>query len=139
MANLVYTELFAIILCTVFLIAWAIFFKAPLEESANPTWAPNPAKAPWYFLGLQEMLVYFDPWYAGVVLPGFVIVGLIGIPFMDINPKGNGYFTFKERKMAITVWLFWLVSIMAIPNHHWDVYERSKLVFLRPFEEVGCA
>lgn len=133
--NLVYTELFAIILCTVFLIAWAIFFKAPLEESANPTWAPNPAKAPWYFLGLQEMLVYFDPWYAGVVLPGFVIVGLIGIPFMDINPKGNGYFTFKERKMAITVWLFgWLVlwqfliiigTFMRGPN--WSFYG--------PFEE----
>ena len=67
--NLVYIELFAIIACTAFLIVWAIVFKAPLEEPANPTWAPNPAKAPWYFLGLQEMLVYFDPWMAVVVLP----------------------------------------------------------------------
>jgi hypothetical protein len=108
--NLVYTELFCGILCTIFLIVWAIFFKAPLEEPANPTWAPNPAKAPWYFLGLQEMLVYFDPWMAGVVLPGIIIVGLIAIPFIDINPKGNGYFTFKERKFAITSFLFgWLV------------------------------
>ena len=108
--NLVYTELFCIILCTVFLIVWAIFFKAPLEEPANPTWAPNPAKAPWYFLGLQEMLVYFDPWMAGVVLPGLIIVGLIAIPFIDVNPKGNGYFTFKERKFAIAGFLFgWLV------------------------------
>lgn len=133
--NLVYTELFAIILCTSFLIAWAIFFKAPLEESANPTWAPNPAKAPWYFLGLQEMLVYFDPWLAGVALPGLVIVGLIGIPFMDINPKGNGYYTFKERKFAISIWLFgWLVlwqfliiigTFMRGPN--WSFYG--------PFEE----
>lgn len=108
--NLVYTELFAIIGCTVFLIAWAIIFKAPLEEPANPTWAPNPAKAPWYFLGLQEMLVYFDPWMAGVVLPVLIIVGLVSIPFFDINPKGNGYFTFKERKWAIAGFLFgWLV------------------------------
>ncbi len=108
--NLVYTELFCGILCTVFLIVWAIFFKAPLEEPANPTWAPNPAKAPWYFLGLQEMLVYFDPWMAGVVLPGLIIVGLIAIPFLDINPKGNGYYTFKERKFAIAGFLFgWLV------------------------------
>lgn len=107
--NLVYTELFVIILGTVFLIAWAIFFKAPLEEPANPTWAPNPAKAPWYFLGLQEMLVYFDPWIAGVVLPGIVLVGLILIPFIDFNPKGNGYYCFKERKFAITMFLFgWL-------------------------------
>jgi hypothetical protein len=108
--NLVYTELFCGILCTIFLIVWAIFFKAPLEEPANPTWAPNPAKAPWYFLGLQEMLVYFDPWMAGVVLPGIIVVGLIAIPFIDINPKGNGYFTFAERKFAIAGFLFgWLV------------------------------
>lgn len=107
--NLVYIELFAGIACTVFLIAWAIYFKAPLEEPANPTWAPNPAKAPWYFLGLQEMLVYFDPWIAGVVLPGIVIVGLVAIPYIDFNTKGNGYYTFKERKFAISMFLFgWL-------------------------------
>lgn len=108
--NLVYTELFAIISGTIFLVVWAILFKAPLEEPANPTYAPNPAKAPWYFLGLQEMLVYFDPWMAGVVLPGIVVVGLLAIPFIDINPKGNGYYTFSERKFAITSFLFgWLV------------------------------
>jgi hypothetical protein len=108
--NLVYTELFAMIACTVFLIVWAIVFKSPLEEPANPTWAPNPAKAPWYFLGLQEMLVYFDPWLAGVVLPGLIVVGLIAIPFLDTNPLGNGYYTFRQRKFAITTFLFgWLV------------------------------
>lgn len=108
--NLVYTELFAIIACTAFLVIWAIIFKAPLEEPANPTWAPNPAKAPWYFLGLQEMLVYFDPWMAGVVLPGLVVAGLIAIPYIDTNPKGNGYFTFAERKWAIISFLYgWLV------------------------------
>ncbi len=108
--NLVYTELFAIIACTAFLVVWAIVFKAPLEEPANPTWAPNPAKAPWYFLGLQEMLVYFDPWMAGVVLPGIIVVGLMAIPYIDTNPKGNGYYTFSERKMAIGLFLYgWLV------------------------------
>lgn len=108
--NLVYIELFMIIASTIFLIAWGIIFKAPLEEPANTTWAPNPAKAPWYFLGLQEMLVYFDPWMAGVLLPGLIVVGLIAIPFIDTNPKGNGYFTFKERPMAISLFMFgWLV------------------------------
>jgi len=108
--NLVYTELFVIIATTIFLVVWAIIFKAPLEEPANVTWAPNPAKAPWYFLGLQEMLVYFDPWMAGVVLPGVIVVGLIAIPYIDTNPKGNGYYTFAERPMAITAFLFgWLV------------------------------
>jgi hypothetical protein len=108
--NLVYTELLAIIGSTVFLVVWAILFKAPLEEPANVTWAPNPAKAPWYFLGLQEMLVYFDPWMAGVVLPGLIVVGLIAIPFIDTNPKGNGYYTIAERPMAVSLFLFgWLV------------------------------
>jgi hypothetical protein len=108
--NLVYIELFAIIAFTAFLIVWAIVFKAPLEEPANPTWAPNPAKAPWYFLGLQEMLVYFDPWMAGVVLPLIIVAGLIAIPYIDTNPKGNGYYTFVERKMAISLFLYgWLV------------------------------
>lgn len=107
--NLVYTELFAMICATVFLLAWAIIFKSPLEEPANPTWAPNPAKAPWYFLGLQEMLVYFDPWIAGVTLPVLIVIGLIAIPYLDKNPLGNGYYTFKQRKWAISAFLFgWL-------------------------------
>ena len=54
---------------TIFLVVWAIALQAPLEQPASSTVAPNPSKAPWYFLGLQEMLVYFDPWMAGVVLP----------------------------------------------------------------------
>jgi hypothetical protein len=80
---------------------WSITIDAPLEEPANPTRTPNPSKAPWYFLGLQEMLVYFDPWNAGVVLPSLIIVGLMVIPFIDINPKGNGYYCFKDRKYEL--------------------------------------
>jgi hypothetical protein len=107
--HLVYVELLAMLATLSFLFIWAMFLKAPLEEPANLTWAPNPAKAPWYFLGLQEMLVYFDPWIAGILIPGVIVVGLISIPYLDPNPKGNGYFTFKERKLAISIWLFgWL-------------------------------
>jgi hypothetical protein len=104
--DLVYTELISLILCSVVLIVWSIFLKAPLEQPANPANTPNPSKAPWYFLGLQEMLVYFDPWLAGVVLPSLIIVGLICIPYIDKNPKGNGYYTFAERKAEITIFLF---------------------------------
>ncbi|MCH7871739.1 MAG: hypothetical protein IID33_08560, partial [Planctomycetes bacterium] len=95
--DLVYIEFIALILFTAFLIVWAIMLPAPLEQPADPNIAPNPAKAPWYFLGLQEMLVYFDPWLAGVVFPGLIVVGLIAIPYIDKNPRGNGYYTFKER------------------------------------------
>jgi len=132
--NLVYTELFCGILCTVFLIAWAIFFKAPLEEPANPTWAPNPAKAPWYFLGLQEMLVYFDPWMAGVVLPGLIIVGLIAIPFIDVNPKGNGYYTFKERKFAIAGFLFGWLALWIFLIQVGTFLRGPNWTFYGPFE-----
>jgi hypothetical protein len=114
--DLVYTELICLIAATAALTVWAIVAKAPLEQPATPSYAPNPAKAPWYFLGLQEMLVYFDPWMAGVVYPGLIIVGLMAIPYIDTNPKGNGYFTLSERPFAIATFLFgflilWVVLI----------------------------
>ena len=111
--DLVYTELISLIVCSVVLIVWSILLKAPLEQPANPANTPNPSKAPWYFLGLQEMLVYFDPWLAGVVLPGLIIAGLICIPYIDKNPKGNGYFTFSERKTEITLFLFGFAVLWA--------------------------
>ena len=123
-----------------FMTIWAIVVDAPLEEPANPTKTPNPSKAPWYFLGLQEILVYFDPWFAGVVLPGMIIVGLMIIPYVDINPKGNGYYCFRDRWFAISTFLFgflvmWIVLIimgtfirgpgwyMFLPGQYWDVHK----------------
>jgi hypothetical protein len=142
--DLVYTELISLILCSVVLIVWSIFLKAPLEQPANPANTPNPSKAPWYFLGLQEMLVYFDPWLAGVVLPSLIIVGLICIPYVDKNPKGNGYFTFAERKAEITIFLFGFVvlwcSLIVLgtflrgpnwnffgPFEFWDIHKLAAL------------
>jgi cytochrome b/b6/petD-like protein len=104
--DLVYTEMMCMILLTAVMIVWSVSLRAPLEEAANPTSSPNPAKAPWYFLGLQEMLVYFDPWLAGVVLPTLIIVGLMAIPYIDTNPKGNGYFSFRERKWELGIFLY---------------------------------
>src|SRR3990170_6080451 len=104
--DLVYTEMLCMIGLTIVMIVWSIGLRAPLEEAANPTTSPNPAKAPWYFLGLHEMLVYFDPWLAGVVLPTLIIIGLMIIPFIDINPAGNGYYCFKERKYEVLTFFF---------------------------------
>jgi hypothetical protein len=98
---LVRSEFLCSLAVIILLTIWSLTINAPLEEPSNPTRTPNPSKAPWYFLGLQEMLVFFDPWYAGVVLPSFIIVGLMLIPYLDINPRGNGYYTFKERKFEI--------------------------------------
>ncbi len=104
--DLVYIELICMVAVTALLIVWAIAIKAPLEDPANVAHTPNPSKAPWYFLGLQELLVYFDPWLAGVVLPGLIIFGLIAIPYLDPNPAGVGYYTIKERPFAYLVFQF---------------------------------
>lgn len=104
--DLVYTEMLCMIVLTVVMIVWSVALPAPLEEAANPTSSPNPAKAPWYFLGLQEMLVYFDPWLAGVVLPTFIIIGLMAIPYIDTNPRGSGYYSFRERKWELMIFLY---------------------------------
>jgi hypothetical protein len=97
-------EFLSMIIVTVILVVWSITLDAPLEEPANPNLTMNPSKAPWYFLGLQEMLVYFDPWIAGVVLPSIILLGLMAIPYIDVNPRGNGYYTYKQRKFSI--WMF---------------------------------
>ena len=115
--HLVRVEFLVALFVIIGLMVWSLLVDAPLEEPANPTRTPNPSKAPWYFLGLQEMLVYFDPWHAGVVLPTFIIVGLMVIPFIDINPHGNGYYTFKDRKFEILTFIFgfhvlWIVLII---------------------------
>jgi cytochrome b/b6/petD-like protein len=115
--NLVRMEFLVALFVTVALSLWALTVDAPLEEAANPTRTPNPSKAPWYFLGLQEMLVYFDPWHAGVVLPSLIIVGLMVIPYIDINPRGNGYYCFKDRKWEILTFFFgfhilWITMII---------------------------
>ncbi len=104
-------EFLAAIVITVILMVWSITLNAPLEEPANPNLTMNPAKAPWYFLGLQEMLVYFDPWIAGVVMPTLIIVGLMAIPYIDVNPLGNGYYTYRQRKFAIGTFLFGFLTL----------------------------
>lgn len=107
--HLVAREFLALLVALLALHVWSLWVDAPLEEVANPTSTPNPAKAPWYFLGLQEMLVYFDPWIAGVVLPGLIITGLILIPYLDPNPAGVGFYDLRHRRYATAVFLFGFV------------------------------
>ena len=82
------------------LVLMSLFFNAPLEGIANPTNTPNPAKAPWYFLGLQEMLHYFPPVVAGVLIPGLLVISLIVIPYFDINIEAQGLFL-KNRAQRL--------------------------------------
>jgi len=115
--DLIYVELIGAILVTVLLLVWSLVLKAPLEQPANPAVTPNPSKAPWYFVGFQEMLVFFDASVAGVILPALIIFGLMAIPYLDFNPKGNGYYTIRQRKFAHAVFhfgffLLWILLIL---------------------------
>jgi menaquinol-cytochrome c reductase cytochrome b/c subunit len=80
----------------------ALWFNAPLEGLADPSHTPNPAKAPWYFLGLQELLHYFPPVVAGVLAPTLVVIALIVIPYFNINVEAEGVFV-KDRSRRLPI------------------------------------
>jgi quinol---cytochrome c reductase cytochrome c subunit, bacillus type len=96
-----------VLACVLVLIS--LVFNAPLEGLADPSHTPNPAKAPWYFLGLQELLHYFPPVIAGVLVPTLVVLALIVIPYFNINIEAEGLFT-KDRDKRLKI--FWGVSIL---------------------------
>ena len=115
--DLVYIELICMVLVTVVLLVWSLSLSAPLEQPANPAVTPNPAKAPWYFLGLQELLFYSDAWNVGVMVPCLIILGLMAIPYLDFNKRGSGYYTIDQRKFAYLVFQFgflllWILLIL---------------------------
>jgi len=142
---LIFIEFVVALFYSIGLVIWSLLLKAPLEEPANPMISPNPSKAPWYFLGLQEMLVYFDPWIAGVLFPTMIVLGLCAIPYIDRDPKSSGFYCFKQRRFAITGFLFgfWILWILLIvtgtflrgPNWNffgpfevWDVHKVVPLL-----------
>ena len=99
----------AIQVLAIVLVWIALFFNAPLEGLADPSHTPNPAKAPWYFLGLQEMLHYFPPVVAGVLVPGLVVMALIVIPYFKVNIEADGVFL-KNRQQRVRI--FYVVAAL---------------------------
>jgi len=110
--HLLAAEFVAALAMTVFVFIFSIFVHAPLLQLANTNQTPNPSKAPWYFLGLQELLVYFHPMVAGVTLPGVGLIALVLAPFLDRNPSNKP----EDRKFMtglMTVHLmFWAVLVL---------------------------
>jgi len=110
--HLLIEEFVSLLIVSVALIVFSTFVNAPLRELANPNLTPNPSKAPWYFLGLQELLRYFHPMIAGVTLPGLGIFGLMALPYADKNPSVQP----DRRKLAIMIFttfiLFWAVLVI---------------------------
>jgi quinol-cytochrome oxidoreductase complex cytochrome b subunit len=99
--HLIVREIILLQVVVIVLALAAIFFDAPLEGLANPLETPNPAKAPWYFLGLQELLHYFPPIVAGVVLPGLVALALVVIPYARINLTAEALWTGRGSRAAL--------------------------------------
>ena len=99
----------AVQVLTIALVLISLFFNAPLEGLADASHTPNPAKAPWYFLGLQELLHYFPPVVAGVLVPTLVVLALIVIPYFNINIEADGLFT-KNRQKRLRI--FWIVALV---------------------------
>jgi quinol-cytochrome oxidoreductase complex cytochrome b subunit len=127
--HLVFRELLLFLLVTAVVLFLSIFWNAPLEELANPIHPPNPAKAPWYFLGLQELVSYSAFW-GGVVVPGLLVTALILLPYMDRQRKGVGRWFARERVVANTIFSVCLVIAVVLtiigtsfrgPNWGWVV------------------
>ncbi len=110
--HLMIEEFVALLIVSAGLVIFSVFVNAPLRELANPNLTPNPSKAPWYFLALQELLRYFHPMVAGVTIPTFILVGLALIPYVDRNPSTKP----GDRKLAVTLFtmLFMFGAILTI-------------------------
>jgi hypothetical protein len=124
-----FKEFLAGLACLLVLALLGLLVEAPLDVPADPDFTPNPAKAPWYFLGIQELLVYFDPWLAGVVIPFLIVLGLILIPLLDTNPGIAGCYSFRRRIWAtlpFTVGVLFLVLLTVMSawfrGSNWDWY-----------------
>ena len=122
--HLLLEEFIAMVILFAGLLVFSSLINAPLRELANPNLTPNPSKAPWYFLGLQELLRYFHPMVAGIVIPTFILVGLAAVPYVDRNPSTKP----GDRKIAITLFtmLFMFGAILTIigsffrgPGYNW--------------------
>src|SRR3954447_5258533 len=122
--HLLLEEFIAMAILFAGMLIFSSLINAPLRELANPNLTPNPSKAPWYFLGLQELLRYFHPMVAGIVIPTFILVGLAAVPFVDRNPSIRP----GDRKVAITLFtiLFMFGAVLTIigsffrgPGYNW--------------------
>jgi menaquinol-cytochrome c reductase cytochrome b/c subunit len=131
--HLLIEEMVAMFVVLAVLVIFSTFVNAPLRELANPNLTPNPSKAPWYFLGLQELLRYFHPMVAGITIPTFILVGLAAVPYVDRNPSTKP----GDRRIAITMFtmLFMFGATLTIigcffrgPGYNW-IWPWSQGVF----------
>src|ERR1700674_5670946 len=107
----------------------ALFWDAPLEQLANPLLTPNPAKAPWYFLGLQELLHFFPPFVAGILIPTLVVIALVVIPYFNVNIEGEAIWARRpsQNLRMVLIIVLVLLAFLAI-FHAWTIFGPTALV-----------
>src|SRR5215472_3870158 len=127
--HLLIREAIAFELLVIAMVLVALFWDAPLEQLANPLLTPNPAKAPWYFLGLQELLHFFPPFVAGILIPTLVVLALIVIPYFNVNIEGRALWAYHpgQHLRVILIVVLMLLAFLAV-FHAWTIFVPTALV-----------
>ncbi|MFZ4858048.1 MAG: menaquinol oxidoreductase [Desulfuromonadaceae bacterium] len=111
--HLMVRELLLFLLVGIVILGVSLLFNAPLEEAANPLHSTNPAKAPWYFVGIQE-LVSYSAFLGGIVAPVLIVLSLLLLPYLDRNPKGTGIWFSRDRKIATTLFTLFVIAMVLL-------------------------
>src|SRR5229473_295511 len=127
--HLLIREAIAFQVLVIVMVLVALFWDAPLEQLANPLLTPNPAKAPWYFLGLQELLHYFPPFVAGILIPTLVVIALVIIPYFNVNIEGEPVWASRPARnlRTILIVVLMLLAFLAV-FHAWTILVPTALV-----------
>lgn len=126
--HLLIREAIAFQVLVIAMVLVALFWDAPLEQLANPLLTPNPAKAPWYFLGLQELLHFFPPFVAGILIPTLVVIGLVVIPYFNVNIEGAPIWSRPARNLRVVlITIFVLLAFLALFDA-WTIFVPTAIV-----------
>src|SRR5579863_414494 len=129
--HLLMRESIAFMVLVIALVVAALFWDAPLEQLANPLLTPNPAKAPWYFLGLQELLHYFPPLVAGIIIPTLVVVSIVVIPYFNVNVQVKPLWSEnRKRNLLIVGGVLIVLGILLVLTDAWTVLAPTALIGL---------
>lgn len=127
--HLLIREAIAFQVLVIVMVLVALFWDAPLEQLANPLLTPNPAKAPWYFLGLQELLHFFPPFVAGILIPTLVVIALVVIPYFNVNIEAGAIWARRPSRNLTTVLIIVLVLLGFLAAFQaWTIFAPTALV-----------
>jgi hypothetical protein len=132
--HLILREAIVFQILTIALVVVGLFWDAPLEQLANPLLTPNPAKAPWYFLGLQELLHYFPPLVAGIIIPTLVVVAFVVIPYFNVNVRGEPLWSGRRaERLLLFLAVVGLLIVLLTVFDAWTVLVPTVVIAILMF------